>query len=242
MGRHSVITEGNVLQAVRLFRWVSRSTLVLYFEGVDMRSKAFEILLPELEREGKLCVAWHRGEKVYSIPRKNRGKAVSLDHEVVCADILVRLWRCRMEEGEIFTERAFRGFRIVPEGGIRYSEERKTMLIFEYCTRSNFTHGGVMKSKITRYRKHLPAMEAKVNRNITVLFVIDIDRGRLRQFINKMRQILAKPVTSAFTDEWRCPFLFTDYETFKTVPVGQALTARIYLWHDGKEWGLSHDD
>ena len=142
-------------------------------------------MLPKLEREGKLEVDWHRGEKVYSIPRKKKVNPVSMDHEIACAEILCRLWRCRMEEGEIFTERAFRGFGIVPEAGIRYSEERNTMLIFEYCTRSNFTHGGVMKSKITRYKKYLPAMEKKLKRNITVLFVIDIERYKVKEFVRK---------------------------------------------------------
>jgi len=115
-----------------MFRWVTRSTLILYFGGVARRIKALERLLPKLEREGLLEVVWHRGQKVYSIPRKKKVNPVSIDHEIACAEILCRLWRCRMAEGEIFMERAFRGFGIVPEAGIRYSEERNTMLIFEY--------------------------------------------------------------------------------------------------------------
>src|SRR5207247_4668420 len=104
---------------------------------------------------GLLLTEWHKGEKVYSLARKGRVKPVSMEHEIACALILVLLWRCRMEESEIVLERAFRGFGIVPEGGLRYSQKRNTMLIFEYCTRSNFKHGGVMKSKITRYIKYL---------------------------------------------------------------------------------------
>jgi hypothetical protein len=264
MGRHSIITKDDVLRAVRMFRWVTRSTLELYFAGSERRMKVLELLLPTLEQGGQLFSEWHRGEKVYSIARKERVKPVSMDHEIACADILVRLWRCRMKESEIFTERVFRGFGIVPEGGIRYSAERGTMLIFEYCTRSNFTHGGVMKSKITRYQKYLPQMEAKVKRSITVLFVLDIDRNRVEEFIRRMGQLLNEPVLSGFVGSLKrevgsvadggasalyvgdrfpfYPFFFTDYQTFKSVPVGEALTAKIYFWNDGKKWRLTEND
>ena len=260
MGRHSIITKDDVLRAVRMFRWVTRSTLELYFGGSERRMKVLEVLLPALERGGWLFSEWHRGEKVYSIARKERVKPVSMDHEIACADILVRLWRCRMKESEIFTERAFRGFGIVPESGIRYSEERGTMLIFEYCTRSNFTHGGVMKSKITRYKKYLPQMEAKVKRSVTVLFVLDIDRNRVEGFVGQMRHLLDGSIFSGFAGSLKqevgsvadapaegdgfplYPFFFTDYQTFKTVPMGDALIAKIYFWNDGKEWRLTNND
>jgi len=242
MGRHSIITKHDVLRAVRLLRLVTRFILVLFFGGGKKRIKALERLLPDLEREGWISSEWHRGGKVYSIVRKKRVNPVSMDHEIACALILVLLWRCRMEEGEIFPERAFRGFGIVPEGGIRYSEERKTMLIFEYCTKSNFTHGGVMKSKITRYKKYLPQMEARVKRKITVLFVLDIDRNEVRKFIGRMRPILNEPILSGFDGSPEYPFFFTDYQTFKTAPIGQALTAKIYFWNDGNEWRLTNND
>lgn len=204
--------------------------------------KTLETLLPKFEREEKLLVDWHKGEKVYSMPRKKKVMPVSIDHEIACAEIHIRLWRCRMGEGEIFPERSFRGFGIVPEGGIRYSQERNSMLIFEYCTRSNFAHGGVMKSKLTRYARHLPDIEAKVKRNITVLFVIDIDREKVRDFVARMKSILDEPVISDIAGDPRYPFFFTDYQTFKTVPVGKALSTGIYFWQDGKEWRLGDDD
>lgn len=240
MGRHSIATQSNVLKVVRLLRWVTRQVLILFFSGDEKRIKALETLLPKLEREGKLSVEWHKGEKVYSMPRKKKIKPVSMDHEIACADILVRLWRCRMEEGEIFPERAFRGIGIVPEGGIRYSEDRNSMLIFEYCTLQNFEHSVVMKSKLTRYKRYLPDIEAKVERNVTVLFVIDIDRSRVKDFVRKMKPIFEEPVNSDLAGDPRYSFFFTDYQTFKTIPVGKALTA-FYIWQDGKEWRLTND-
>jgi hypothetical protein len=99
-----------------------------------------------------------------------------------------------------------------------------------------------MKSKITRYKKYLLAMEAKVKRNITVLFILDIERNKVREFVGRMRHILNDPVFSAGADCPQYPFLFTDYQTFKSVPVGKALTAKIYFWHDGREWRLTDND
>jgi hypothetical protein len=242
MGRHSIITEDDILHAVRMFRWVKRSGLVLLFGGEEKRIKSLEIHLPKLEREGRLAVDWHKGEKVYSPAHKKKVNPVSMDHEIACADILSRLWRCRMEEGEIFPERAFRGFGIVPEAGIRYSKERNTMLIFEYCTRSNFTHGGVMKSKVTRYKKHLSAIQSKVERKVTVLFIIDIERYKVREFVERMSSILNEPVFFDSAGAFQSPFFFTDYQTFKSVPVGGALTAKIYFWQNGNEWRLTNND
>jgi len=261
MGRHSIITEDDVLTAVRIFRWVTRSTLELYFGGREKRIKALEKLLPALEIDGRMFSEWHRGEKVYSVARKERVRPVSMDHEIACADILVRFWRCRMEEGEIVPERAFRSFGVVAENGIRYSEERNTMLIFEYCSRSNFTHGGVMKSKITRYRKYLAAIEAKFKRNITALFVIDVERSKVKEFVRRMAPLwnetgfvgsrkrdvgsVADGRTSALAggDGFPSdPFFFTDYQTLKSVSIGEALKAKIYFWTDGNEWRLTNND
>jgi hypothetical protein len=265
MGCHSIITKDDVLRAIRLLRWVTRFILVLFFGGEVKRIKALERLLPTLERDGLVFSDWHKGEKVYSIARKKRVKPVSMEHEIACALILVLLWRCRwMEECEIVQERAFRGFDIVAESGIRYSEERRTMLIFEYCTRSNFKHGGVMKSKITRYKKHLSEMETKFKRNITVLFVIDIERSEVKDFVDRMSRLLsvndfsdfdgsekreagsdAVGVTTASAEGDRFPFdpfFFTDYQTFKSVPIGEALRTKIYFWSDGQEWRLTEND
>jgi len=242
MRRHSIFTTDKVLKWVRFFRYMKRTQLALLFTGSGKRIKAVEQLLPKLEREGKITSTWLEGEKVYSPARKKRVQPVSLEHEIEVTEILILLWLCRKVESEIVSERVFRGFAIVPEGGIRYSEERGTMLVFEYCTRKNFDHGGVMKSKLTRYRKQLAKIEDKVRRTINVLFVIDIDRVAVRKFVTRMQPLLDEPVISGLTGEERYPFFFTDYETFKAVPVGEALIAKIYFWHDGKEWRLTNND
>jgi hypothetical protein len=253
-----MITVDDILRAIRMLRFVTQFILVLFFGGGKRRIKALEKMLPALEREGRIVFEWYRGEKVYSIARDKRAKPVSIAHEIACALIMVLFWRARMAEGTIVPERAFRGFGIVPEGGIRYSKERNTMLIFEYCTRKNFMHGGVMKSKITRYLKYLPQMEAKFGRRITVLFVLDIERGEVKEFVRRMERIFRGRDFSGYDGAWEredgCvadgasafhegdrfpldPFFFTSFHTLKSVE-GNALTARIYFWHDGNEWSL----
>jgi hypothetical protein len=261
MGRHSIITKDDVLRAIRLLRWVTRLILVLFFGGGAKRIKALERLLPALEREGWIFAEWYRGEKVYSIARKRRVKPVSMEHEIACALILILLWRCRMEESEIVPERAFRGFGIVPEAGIRYSEERNTMILIEYESSKDYKRA--MKGKITRYKRYLPEMEAKFKRNITVLFVIDVERSKVKDFVMRVRHLLNMNDFADFDGTWERkdgsagggtppsyvgdtfplnPFFFTDYQTFKSVSVGQALTAKIYFWNDGNEWRLTGND
>lgn len=47
-----------------------------------------------------------------------------------------------------------------------------------------------MKSKITRYKKYLPETEMKFKRKITVLFVIDIERNKVREFVERIDHLL----------------------------------------------------
>jgi hypothetical protein len=179
---------------------------------------------------------------VYFRPRKNQKEILILEHELACTEILIRLWRCRMEESEIMPERVFRGSYIVPDFGLRFSDTRGTMLLCEFCTEKNFSHGGVVKGKLTRYAKGLSAIEEKAEREATVLFVIDADRRRIKKFIQRAKPDLSEPIVSGISGEARYPFFFTDYETFKAIPMGKALVSHIYLWHDGKEWPLTNHD
>jgi hypothetical protein len=229
------------LKAIRLFRFVTRKQLEVYFRGQQRRIKALEKTLPVLEREDRVKTTWHKGEKVYSPIGRLQPERVFIDHELAATEILIAIWRCRMDEGEIVTESAFRGFAVVADGGVRYSSKRGTMVAFEYCTRKNFNHGGVVKSKLTRYKRFLPDLEKHFQRSITVLFVIEDSRMRVAEFVSRNRKILDQPVISAIMDAERYPFFFTDHETFKNAPVGRILNQEIFFWVDGKEWRLSND-
>jgi hypothetical protein len=241
INRHSTISEYQVMMAIRLFRFMKRGQLEMYFRGQVGRIKALEILLPDLERKGRVYTVWHKGEKVYSPAGRLAAENFSLEHELAATDILIRLWRCRMVEGEIVTERKFRGFAVVADGGVRFDSRRGTMLIFEYCTNKNFNHGGVAKSKITRYRKYMVSLEKHFERAITVLFVIDDHRQRVADYVRRNQNLLSQPVASNLKASDYYPFFFTDYHTFKSASVGETLRQKIYFWVDGKEWSLVND-
>jgi hypothetical protein len=236
------MTKGQLLKIIRIFKFITKHQLEEFFYGKERRSKALEKILPELEREGNLKSIRHKGSKVYYLPRKNGKRTNNIEHEVACTQSLLRFWRCRPEESEIMPERVFRGFFIVPDFGLRFSESRGTMLLGEFCTEKNFNHGGVVKSKITRYTKGLSAIEEKAGREATVLFVIDTQRQRVKEFIRRLQPVLEDAAISDSAGETRYPFFFTDFETFLSVPIGKALTSRIYFWHDGKEWALTNHD
>ena len=121
-----------------------------------------------------------------------------------------------------------------------------------------------MKSKVTRYIKYLPQMEAKFGRKITVLFVLDIERNGVREFVKRVGGYFSGTDISDFVgpvgrdvgsvadgdqsassvgDRFPSdPFFFTDFETLKHVPVGEALKAKIYFWTDGNQWSLANND
>ena len=114
---------------------------------------------------------------------------------------------------EIIPEKSFRGGGVIPEWGLRYSSGK--LLLFEFCTRNNFERYGLVKSKMSRYKEIYP--------EALVLFVLDVERETVETFVGNI------------TGE---NFFFTDYETFKNVPLGEALDAPIYLWEDGTSGSL----
>ena len=114
---------------------------------------------------------------------------------------------------EIIPEKSFRGGGVIPEWGVRFSNGK--LLLFEFCTEDNFERYGLVKGKMTRYKQIYP--------EALVLFVIDVEREKVEKFV------------STGTGE---NFFLTDYETFKSIPIGQQLTAPIHIWEDGKTYPL----
>ncbi len=110
--------------------------------------------------------------------------------------------------GEIIGERYFRKGGIVPEWGIRYG---KKLLLFEFSTADNFRRQYLILGKIERYRQYYPEAE--------ILFVFDVEREMVMDFVETVKKM---------TDTRR--FFFVDYATFKSVKIGQQLTAPVYFW------------
>lgn len=163
---------------------------------------------------------------IYAVPRKGNVDEFSglskVVHGLACTEGMVRFWRSDMN-GVVVPERFFFGIGSVPEWGIIYPEG--TILLYEYCTKSNFYWTGNMAKKLAAYKKNLEKIEQKFTAKAIVVFVLDIPQGVVERWVGSGKSLMDK-----------C--FFTDYETFKKVPIGGQLTAPIYLWRDGKQYAL----
>ena len=225
MSRHPLIKQKDFLSAAQVFHWATREHFVMWFTGKVGRHRRTEVILPRLVRHGKLRSLKYGNRLVYCAPRRSRGQQLFVEHGLGCTEGLVRIWRSQMN-CLIIPERYFKGFGNVPEWGIRYPSGK--LLIFEFCTSGNFVKPGLINNKIMRYKVNIPAIEGRFNGEVVVLFVANIPRRLIQDFIER------------FLPEG--PFLFSDYLTFKSVPFGDQLIASIYFWgQNGREYPLKYD-
>lgn len=224
MGRH-YISQKDYLQASQVFHWASREHYLIWFTGKLDRHKRTEVMLPRLAKKGKLKVI-RRGRKLYyACPRISRKIDMDkLDHGLGCTEGLVRFWRSRMD-CTVIPEKSFRGFGIVAEWGILYPN--KKLLLFEFCTADNTQRASMIQNKVKRYYNLLPLISEKYEGEGFVVFVLDMPKAYVEDYVKEKLPIGEE-------------FLFTDYETFKSVPVGFQLSAPIYLWGiDGERYPIS---
>jgi hypothetical protein len=219
------ISKKEYLKAAQLFNWAKREHYVIWFTGEDKRHKRTEVMLPRLVKKGKLQSIKYGNRLIYCAKGKNRKPkdkySESIEHGLACTEGLVRFWRSNMN-GQIVPERYFRGLSCIPEWGIRYPN--KKMLLYEFCTYDNFYQR--LRYKTSRYESYVYLIEEAFGCDAVVLFVCDVDRQFVMNFIEKY-----KPA-----------FWFTDYETFKKVPIGEQLLSPIYIWGvRGNEDSLKND-
>jgi hypothetical protein len=165
-------------------------------------------------------------------------------HGLACTEALIRFWRSGMD-GEIIAEKHFYGCGAVPEWGIRYPNGK--LLLFEFCTKSNFNFSNNMKGKLNAYRKHLEEIENKFSSQALVLFVIDIPRGKVERFVGSLKREVgsAGGVPPPLYEGDRFPFdpfWFVDYESFLKAPMGAQLDAKIYFYSNGNVYPLKKND
>lgn len=193
----------------QLISWATQDQYKMLFTADLKRHRRTEQIVARLTKRGEL-VSQRWGKKLaYAVPRM---KNAPLEHGLGCTDTLVRIWRSD-PRGTIIQERFFRGLGSVPDWGIKYGEG---LLLCEFSTENNFNGARIIKTKITKYYRNYQKILEKFNaRNLVVLFVLDIPRVRILNFVirNNVGGLC----------------LLTDYETFKSVPVGQQLNARIYI-------------
>ena len=209
MARHSKITQKaywNWMQFIG--NWATREQVVLLLTGKLDRIHSAETILPRLAKRGLLRRAKFHKRWVYAVRRvtKSFSDEWQIEHGIGCTEGLVRFW-ISDRSGELIPERKFKGRYIRPEWAIKYPSGK--LLLYEFCTRDNSKRIGVVKSKITRY-------QAIMREEFVIVFVMDISREEVIELVSRLR-----PDGN---------FMFTDYETFKSVPYGQQFTAQIYLW------------
>jgi len=264
MARHT-IPINRYIEAAQVFHWATKEHFILWLTGKINRHRRTESVLHKLVQKGKLRSVQFGKRLVYTVPRRTKGKipelvkdrptyqarksekavlgANKIIHGLACTESLVRFWLSR-RDSEIIAERHFYGLGAVPEWGIRYPNGK--MLLFEFCTESNFLFSNNMNGKLNAYKRHLEVIEKKFSAQAMVLFVLDISRERVRRFVGSLSSgvgSVAEGVPSALYEGDTFPLhplFFVDYATFLKVPIGKQLSESIYFWAlDGRVCPLS---
>jgi len=214
------ISRHKYLWIAQRFHWATKEHFILWFTGKLDRHSRTEKSLPRLVKMGKLIAIKFGKRLIYTVPRRKNDD--NYEHGLGCTECLVRVMKCN--PGEIIPEHKFRGFNVVPEWGIKY---KNLLRLFEFCTADNFSRGREMNSKITRYTNNLMDIEENFGSESTqIIFVADVPREDVQEFVDE-----------------KLPgedFLFTDYESFLNVPIGEQMKPEIYIWgKDGKSYSLS---
>jgi hypothetical protein len=173
-------------------------------------------------KKGKLQAVKYGNRLVYCAPkfrRTDRKLPASIDHGLGVTEGLVRLWRAS-PDGTIIPSRFFRGLGIVPEWGIQYDH---STLLYEYSTRDNFYQ--TLQEKVRRYTEYLEKIQERVGTKIVVVFNLAVPRSNVLMWVTRYHP--------------EGPFMFTDDQTFRSIPIGEQITAPIYFWgEDGQTCSL----
>ena len=197
------------LSDAQMFNWATAKQFRLWFHNSEARDNGrIERLLKKLSDEKRIRKVFYYGRYVYSVNRlKKRNRTPEyIFHGLGATEGLIRLWKADPNPKIFLYEHDFTYQK--PEFGITYSTGGT--LLYEFCT---FDNVRTLKSKIIRYEEILKPGQV-------VLFVCDYDRDLLKRRILKYQ-----PQGS---------FYFTDYDTFKSVPLGEQLISKIYFSSHGE--------
>lgn len=196
--------------------------LMLWFYGREKkRDKRTEYTLLSLVKKGAIKEARWGRPKVYAV----RGSTQHIEHGLACAEGLVRVVRSD-NNCVVIGENQLSAAKLgcVSEWITKYPND--TMLAYEHCTRDNATRSGMIPRKVNQYGRYLWRIEEAFEAKAVVLFVIELPREAVRRMALKYGS-----------------YFYTDYETFLKVPLGQQLTAPIYIWgENGQEYPLKKHD
>lgn len=222
------------LDASQVFHWGTKDHYNLWLYGSTDRNRRTEVVLCRLAKNWKnkatrnrsLFSAQYGKRLVYACPRRVRNPShiLKVDHGLGCTECMVRLWRSNMNS-IVIGERSFYKCKNVPDMGIWYPNGK--MILVEYQSECSLEQRNNTKNKLPSYRRNLWMIDERFSVSSIILFVIDISREKVQKLVWD-------------TMPTGLPAFFTDYETFKSVPIGQQLSAPIYIWgEDGKSYPLT---
>src|SRR5215216_555292 len=165
--------------------WIYKRQLQLMLTGqASKRHTRTEKVLARYTKRGKLRAVKFERKFVYTLPRKSKNfnefeGLAKIRHGLACTECLIRIYLSD-KECTIVPERSFYGCGSVPEWGVVYP--RKTMLLLEFATKSNFLFSGLMRGKMSAYIRSLFTIEEKFDAKAIVLFVIDVPRVTVEKF------------------------------------------------------------
>jgi hypothetical protein len=239
MAKHTTPME-LYIEAAQVFHWATKRHFQLWFTGQSTtRHRRTETVLRRLTKRGKLRSVLYGKKLIYALPRKTKGfdelaGLGKVAHGLACTECLVRTYRSRMD-GVAVAERFFYGLGSVPEWGILYPNG--TMLLFEFCTKSNFFFSGNMKGKLQAYQRNIEKIEARFNTKAIVVFVIDVPKEVVERYAGSLES------QAGSEEHFLSKSFFTDYKTFLNVPIGDQLKTPIYYWgFDGELYPLSQGE
>jgi hypothetical protein len=234
------ISQQKYLEASQLFHWATIDHFNIWLYGSPERSRRSEVILPLLSRKWdnpdtrkrSLFSTTFGKRKVYTCPRRvtrytsELGITLKIAHGLGVTECLVRLWRSNMK-ATVIEERFFYGSKCgsIPDIGLKYPSGK--MILVEFTTKSNFERWGNIKNKLSHYRSNLWRIDEKFSSSSIILFVVDIPRDKLQKYLME--------ITPA-----GLPVFFVDFDSFTSIPIGEQLSAPIYIWgEDGNSYPLT---
>lgn len=231
-------SQEKYLEASQLFHWATKDHYNIWLYGSAKRSHRTEAVLPRLAKKWENLKTRKRSlfsidfgkRKIYTCPRRVRklgrelGIFYKVEHGLGCTECLVRLWRSDTN-AMVLGERYFFKCKCIPDIGLKYPNGK--MILVEYQSKSSLYANNNIKNKLSRYRTNLWMINERFSASSILLFVIDVPREKVQKLVYNIMPV-------------GLPAFFTDYETFKSVPIGGQLSAQIYIWgEDGKSYPLT---
>ena len=214
----------DVRNFLEVAHWATNPQIQIGVRGyASRRYTTLERLLKSKTRSGDIRSGMYGKSRIYAKPIKTRNFDLldtdSVYHGLSCTECLIRLMTPK--EGDPLPEKAFRGYRRVPEFGILY---KKTLSLVEFSTKHDTEYSQKIRGKLIGYKECLTAIEHDFNTKAIVVFILDVTRDKVRRIIEKYRP--------------EGQFFFCDFKTFKNTKLGDALISPIWIWTDGKEYSL----